>query len=181
MTSDTATKTPIFIKDMRALAPCTEKVEGRYPIGKIEVNPIGMVATNGRVLAVRYCPGRKSVGYLDPKSIKGTPSKTIEDTDLNNLEKNFFFPKWGKVLPKTDNLQTGITFNLHSLKIAIAALERNAKDNNASITLYLPKDGKGATLAANAHGDLAVLMPVLKSANIPEAVYSYAQVKFENH
>jgi hypothetical protein len=181
----------ILVRDIKRIAGCTD-VHGRWDLGYIELSPVGLCATNGRLLAVLNAPGWPYQFYVDATNVKHLE----DDAELNVNGKVFFvsrksgqsevavphsnpdevnFPVWQGVLPEAQFLQPVATLSIGMLKRLLTALQRTP---DSRITLYVrPDDCLSPVMLCNESGDLGLLMPLgveddeAPACNFPTAVY----------
>jgi hypothetical protein len=178
-------------RDIKRIAGCAD-VHGRWDLGYIEFSPIGLCATDGRMLAVLNAPGWPYQFYLEGRDVR----RLEDDAELNVNGRVFFvnqktgqtevtvphrnpnevnYPAWSDVLPEAQVLQPVATLNITRLKRLIATLQRA---HESAVTLYVrPDDCVSPVLFCNEAGDLGVVMPIGADENegplcyFPKAIY----------
>jgi hypothetical protein len=183
---------PITGRDLKRVAGCTDN-QSRWNLGYIELSPVGLCATNGRLLCVLNAPGWPYQFYLEAKDAKCVH----DDAELNVNGRVLFvsrkpggeaelalphsnpdevrFPSWQHVLPDASRLQPVATLNIGLLKRLIGSLQRTAE---SVVTVHVrPDDCLSPVMLCNEAGDLGLLMPIGPDGNetpgshFPEAVY----------
>ena len=166
----------ITSQDVKRAALCTATGHTRWALEYIELSPLGLAATDGKMLCLVNAPGWPYHFLLEPKALKSVPhdarlaingavqftsrqpgcgESTIAVPHQNPEEVPY--PKWHSVLPEAGNLQPVATVSLALLRKLLAALQRTPE---SSITMYAnPDNCLAPVLLANENGDLGLLMP----------------------
>jgi hypothetical protein len=184
-------------KDIKRIAGCTDANTGRWITSHIELSPVGLCATNGRLLCVLNMPGWPYQCYLEAKQVKcakdeaelaingkvsfvsKTPGAQTEVTIQHSNPDEITFPKWQTILPDAALIQPVATLNIALLKRLLCALQRSPE---SSVTVYVrPDDCLSPIMVCNEAGDLGLLMPLGLGENdtpgchFPAAVYQAFQ------
>jgi hypothetical protein len=180
--------------DVKRVALCTNNSPQRWPLNYIELSPLGLTATDGRLLCVVNAPGWQYHCFLEPRNIKKVPSdaklsingavqfagrgRGCEQTTLVVPHENpteVTFPKWQSVLPEACNVQPIVTLDISLLRRLVAALQRAPE---SSITIYAkPDDCLSPVMLVNEAGDMGLVMPVMQDqgreplCHFPTTVY----------
>jgi len=191
---ETPKPTPITGADFKRAAACAGNGYGSHDIGHIELSPIGLAATNGKVLCAINAPGWPYRCFFLPQALKGLPTESL--LAINGRAEfitpvpagqgpsmavphynpdEVTFPRWQKILPPAGCLQPVACLNIAQLKRALAALQA---EPDSSVTLFARLDDcRSPMLLANEHGDLAVIAAMSCSdgqayvAHFPRSVY----------
>ncbi|MGD0088287.1 MAG: hypothetical protein ABSE73_00010 [Planctomycetota bacterium] len=162
-------------QDLKRVALCTNNSPQRWTLNYIELSPLGLAATNGRLLCVLNAPGWPYQCYLEPRSLKGVPNdaklaingavqfvgrgQTMMVVPHENPDQ-VTFPKWQSILPEACNMQPLATLNASLLRTLVSALLRTP---DSSLTLYAkPDDCLSPVMLVNEAGDLGLMMPVMQ-------------------
>jgi len=163
-------------QDVKRAALCTTTDNHRWALTYVELSPLGLAATNGRMLCLVNAPGWPYHCLLDPKTFRDVPNDArlavngavqfltrkpgcgeittvVPHQDPDEIP----YPKWHSVLPEAGNLQPVATVDPALLRKLLAALQRTPE---SSITIYANADNCLAPVVlANENGDLGLLMP----------------------
>ena len=163
-------------QDAKRAALCTATDHAHWRLNYIELSPLGLTATDGKMLCLVNAPGWPYHCLLEPKDLKNVPhdaklaiNGTVQfvrcqpgcgDTTIavpHEDPKEVPYPKWHCSLPEAGNLQPIATVNITLLRKLLAALQRTPE---SSITIYSnPDNCLSPLLLANDDGDLGMLMP----------------------
>jgi len=69
-TTSARSPTTITGKDIKRIAGCTDCNTGRWLTSHVELSPVGLCATNGRLLCVLNMPGWPFHCFLEAKQVK---------------------------------------------------------------------------------------------------------------
>jgi hypothetical protein len=188
-------------KDIKRIAGCTDYTTGRWLTSHIELSPVGLCATNGRMLGVLNMPGWPYQCYLEAKQVKcakdeaelaingkvsfvsRTPGAQTEVTIQHSNPDEITFPKWQTILPEAALIQPVATLNIALLKRLLCVLQRSPE---SSVTVYVrPDDCLSPVMLCNEAGDLGLLMPLslnddkVPGCHFPAAVYQAFQRSIE--
>jgi hypothetical protein len=166
----------ITCHDVKRAALCTTADNHRWVLTYVELSPLGLAATDGKMLCLVNAPGWPYHCLLDPKTVRNVPNDArlavngavqfisrrpgcgeatiaVPHQDPEEIS----YPKWHSVLPEAGNLQPVATVSLALLRKLLAALQRQP---DSSITIYANLDNCLAPLLlTNEDGDLGLLMP----------------------
>lgn len=184
-------------KDFKRAAVCTDHSLSRWMTSYIESSPVGLCATNGKMLCAINAPGWPYHCFLEAREVK----RALDEAELAINGKVMFvsrkngaeaqltiahnnpdevnFPKWQTILPEAQALQPVATLKIALLKGLLTALQR---DPESVVTVFArPDDCLSPVMLGNEAGDLGVLMPIGMSENdtphshFPEAIYKAFQ------
>lgn len=163
-------------QDVKRAAFCTATGHARWALEYIELSPLGLAATDGKMLCLINAPGWPYHCLLEPKTVRSVPNDArlaingavqfvsrqpgcgeatiaVPHQDPDDVP----YPRWQSVLPEARNLQPVATVSLALLRKLLAALQRTPE---SSITIYANADNcLTPVLLANENGDLGLLMP----------------------